>query len=271
MSRWTRDEEDEIDREIDRVEVISRKQFLKEFAREYRPGQHVTAMGPSGRGKTELMGQMAGAVVRAHPQIKLKVLHGKIKGRDQTIERFAKSARLSIGPEANPTWMQRHVTKRKSHGHIVRPLEKPMESPAAENEHIASKFRRAIHSSYHTSAKRPVILFVDEAHQAHNDLRLRTDCEGPLMRGRPVCGVWSLLQRGRYVSYMVYDQAEDILIFFDPDRDNQRRYSEIGGVDADVLIRLSRQLKTKTVADGSTISQALWFKRSGSRLAIVDT
>jgi hypothetical protein len=70
---------------------------------------------------------------------------------------------------------------------------------------------------------------------------------------------------------MVYDQAEYLFIFYDPDRDNQRRYSEIGGVDPDVLIALSRKLKTKTVADGSTISQALFFRRSGDFLAIVDT
>jgi hypothetical protein len=69
---------------------------------------------------------------------------------------------------------------------------------------------------------------------------------------------------------MVYDQAEHLFIFYDPDRDNQRRYSEIGGVDPGELIELSRQLKTTTVADGSTISQALYFRRSGDYLAIVD-
>jgi hypothetical protein len=81
--------------------------------------------------------------------------------------------------------------------------------------------------------------------------------------------MWSLVQRGRYVSYHVYDQAEHVFIFYDPDRDNQKRYSEIGDVDARELVDYTRQLKTETVADGSTISEALYFRRSGNQLAIV--
>ena len=266
-----RDRQERTETTVNDVPVIPRKQFIREFARNYHAGQHVTFLGPSGRGKTFLAGQLAGATVRAHPQITLRVLHGKIKGRDKTIQRFAKSADLTISTESGPSWIQRKITRRKSRGHIVRPLEKPLTSPKDENDLIAGKFRKTIHRSYHAGMKKPVILFVDEAHQTHNDLKLRGDIEGPLMRGRPVCGVWSLVQRGRYVSYMVYDQAEHLFIFYDPDRDNQRRYSEIGGVDSDVLIELSRRLKTTTVADGSTISQALYFRRSGDYLAIVDT
>jgi energy-coupling factor transporter ATP-binding protein EcfA2 len=253
------------------VPVISRKEFVRQFAKDYKPGQHLTALGPSGRGKTTLVGQLAGATVRAHPDIDLRVLHGKIKGRDQSIDKLAKSARLTIGPDYKATWWQSHVSKRDARGHIVRPLEHAGSSASEENELIARRFQKGIHDGYHRSRKKPIILLVDEAHQAHNDLKLRKDLEAPLMRGRPVCGVWSLVQRGRYVSYMVYDQAEYLLIFYDPDRDNQRRYSEIGGVDPDVLIALSRRLETKTVADGSTISQALYFRRSGDFLAIVDT
>lgn len=258
------------DEDLD-VPVLSRKEFVRQFAKDYKPGQHLTALGPSGRGKTTLVGQLAGATVRAHPNIDLRVLHGKIKGRDQSIDKLAKSARLTIGPDYKATWYQRHVSQRKARGHIVRPLEHAGSTAAEENELIAKRFQKGIHDGYHRSRKAPIILLVDEAHQAHNDLKLRKDLEAPLMRGRPVCGVWSLVQRGRYVSYMVYDQAEYLLIFYDPDRDNQRRYSEIGGVDPDVLIALSRRLETKTVADGSTISQALYFRRSGDFLAIVDT
>lgn len=271
VARTSRYRDDSGDEDYSGTPVISRKEFIRKFAAEYHAGQHVTYLGPSGRGKTRLAGEMAGAVVRRHPEIQIRCLHGKIKGRDQTIEQFARSAHLTIGPDSEPTWTQQHVTKRKSHGHVVRPLEHPGSSAKEENALLAGRFRATIHQAYHTSAKRPVILLVDEAHQTHTDLKLRTECEGPLMRGRPVCGVWSLVQRGRYVSYMVYDQAEHLLIFYDPDRDNQRRYSEIGGVDPAVLIGLSRQLKTRTVADGSTISQAIYFRRSGNYLAIVDT
>lgn len=252
------------------VDVVPRKEFIEKFSREYQAGQHVTLLGPSGRGKTRLGGQLLIAVSRRHPDIDIRVLHGKIKGRDKTIEKLSKQGKLPITDSWPPSFYSRRIRHRDRRGYILRPLKSAGESPKEENEQIAGEFRRAIHSGYH-SKKRPIILVVDEAHQAHNDLGLRKDCEGPLMRGRPVCAMWSFIQRGRHVSYMVYDQAEHVFIFYDPDRDNQQRYSEIGGVDPALLRDLSKQLKTETVADGSTISQALYFRRSGDVLLIVDT
>jgi hypothetical protein len=258
------------DLDID-VPVIPRKQFVEQFGKDYHSGQHVTFLGPSGRGKTMLAGQLLISVTRKHPEIQVVVLHGKIKGRDQTIEKLSKHGKFPIISQWPASVYSRKFKHRDRRGYILRPLEHPMDSPMAENAHLEKEYRRAIHSGYHANAKAPVILVADEAHQTHNDLKLRKDCEGPLMRGRPVCAMWSLVQRGRYVSYMVYDQAEHVFIFYDPDKSNQERYSEIGGIDPKVLMELSRQLKTETVADGSTISQALYFRRSGDILAIVDT
>lgn len=253
------------------ADVIPRKSFVRQFGQDYHSGQHVTFLGPSGRGKTRLMGQLLISVSRYHPEIELRVLHGKIKGRDKTIEQLSRSGKLPIISNWPPSTYSQRIRHRDRRGYILRPLVHPMGSPKDENEVLANEYRRAIHSGYHAKAKAPVILVADEAHQTHNDLGLRKDCEGPLMRGRPVCAMWSLVQRGRYVSYMVYDQAEHVFIFYDPDITNQQRYSEIGGVDPKLLQELSRQLKTETVADGSTISQALYFRRSGNLLAIVDT
>lgn len=266
---------------MDDVEIIPRKQFIRDFAKNYKPGQHLTTLGPSGRGKTQLTGELLVATLRANPKIEGRILHGKIKGRDETIERLARRGFPIVTTSAMTTrdklaWKLRNNNRRRL-GFIVRPLTKPMGESSdklgfteRENNLLRKVFARTIYKSYHAKKKNPVILMVDEAHQAHNDLKLRKDCEGPLMRGRPVCGVWSLLQRGRYVSYMVYDQAEHLLIFYDPDVDNQKRYSEIGGVDPQLLKDLSAKLETRTVDDGSTISQALYFRRSGNVLAIVD-
>jgi energy-coupling factor transporter ATP-binding protein EcfA2 len=264
-----RDREDYEDVSLD-APVIPRKQFIRDFANNYAPGQHVTFLGPSGRGKTRLMGQLLIAVSRHDPDEDVVILHGKIKGRDKTIEKLSRAGNFPIVAKWPPSAYSRRIRHRNSRGYILRPLDKPGESVASENKLVAGEYKRAIHQSYH-ARKRPVIVVVDEAHQTHNDLKLRTECEGPLMRGRPMCAMWSLLQRGRYVSYMVYDQAEHVFIFWDPDKTNQERYSEIGGVDPKQLIELSRKLKTKTVADGSTISQCLYFRRSGNTLSIVDT
>lgn len=255
------------------VPVISRQQFLDMFAREYQPGQHVTFLGPSGRGKTRMAGQMLIAVQRRHPDIQAYVLHGKIKGRDQTIEKLAKAGKLQIIHTGRPGIIHRikHKQDRYRNGYIVRPLEKPGDDIRQENDMLRDEYKKTIHKTYHAGAKHPVIVIVDEAHQTHNDLKLKTECEGPLMRGRPVCGMWSLVQRGRFVSYMCYDQAEWVLIFKDKDEANQERYSEIGGIDTRQFKYLTTRLKTYSAPDGSTYSQALLFRRSGDYLAIVDT
>ncbi len=253
------------------VEVVPRKKFVKDFAHAYGAGQHVTFIGPSGRGKTMLAGQLLVAVTRAHKKLSVLLLHGKIKGRDLTIVKLSKAGNFPIIDHYPPGLYSKYVRYRNRRGWTLRPLRKPGESSAAENKLLHDEYKRAIHRAYNASEKRPIILVVDEAHQTHNDLKLRADCEGPLMRGRPVCAVWSLIQRGRYVSYMCYDQAEHVFIFFDPDEDNRRRYSEIGGIDPLYVRELASQLKTRTVADGSTISQCLYFRRSGNVLLIVDT
>jgi hypothetical protein len=251
------------------VVTVSRRPFVEEFGENYRPGQHVTFLGPSGRGKTRLAGQLLLSVRTHHPEITGVILHGKIKGRDETIERLSKVSGYPIVAHWPPRSVRARYRMRKYRGAILRPLDHPRDTVKEENADLAKEYRSAIHRSYQAPKKKPVILVADEAHQTHNDLRLMADCEGPLMRGRPVCSMWSLVQRGRYVSYHVYDQAEHVFIFYDPDRDNQKRYSEIGDVDARELIELTQKLHTETVKDGSTISEALYFRRSGNQLAIV--
>lgn len=251
------------------VPVIPRKEFVQEFGDNYQSGQHLTALGPSGRGKTRLVGQLI--IVCATPQHQATVLHGKIKGRDKTIESLSQAADMPIVDKWPPSAYSRRIRHRNVRGHILLPLSKPGETAQQENELIAREYKKAIRENYHTSHKKPRITVVNEAHQTHNDLKLKGDCEAPLMRGRPDNAVWSEVQRCRYVSYMVYDQAEHVFIFYDPDEDNQRRYSEIGGVDPQYVRELASQLKTHTVADGSTISQCLYFRRSGNYLCIVDT
>ena len=257
------------------VPLISRKEFLEDFAHRYRPGQHVTFLGPTGRGKTRLAGQMLIAVLRVCKNITAYILHGKIKGRDETIIKLAKAARLQMIPNGRPTAIQRAKRKyfpdKYGRGYVIRPLEKAGDSVPEENAALAKEFGATLHKGYHASKKHPVILVVDEAHQTQVDLKLKAACEGPLMRGRPVCGEWSLIQRGRFVSQYAYDQAEYILIFYDPVADNQERYGEIGGVDPKLLKYLSKRLKTFTAPDGSTYSQCIYFRRSGDYLAIVDT
>lgn len=256
------------------VPVIPRKKFVQEFGKSYQTGQHVTLIGPSGRGKTKLVHQLLVSVMRFHKAITAVMIHGKIKGRDKTVETMSREARMPLTPVFPPSQYHRRIRYRKARGWIVRPLEKPGDDEEQEHRLLRGEFARAIRHCYHASPKHPKIILVNETHQAHVDLRLKGNCEAPLMRGRPDCAVWSEIQRARHVSYMCYDQAEHVFIFYDPDVDNQRRYSEIGGgADPAQLRYLANELQhaTRTVADGSTISPCVYFRRSGNILCIVDT
>jgi energy-coupling factor transporter ATP-binding protein EcfA2 len=199
----------ELDRYIhevpdENIRVLSRKTFVQDFGADYQPGQHVTFLGPSGRGKTQLAGQLALAVRAYHPEMRFVILHGKIKGRDRTIERLSKNSGFPIVSRWPPRGLRDRYRLRQSHGAVLRPLEHPGKNIREENVMLRAEYERAIHRSYHAPHKHPVVVIADEAHQTHNDLQLRHECEGPLMRGRPVCSMWSLVQRGRYVLATTY-------------------------------------------------------------------
>lgn len=251
------------------VPVVPRKEHLEDMKANYQSGQHLTVLGPSGRGKTRLVGQLV--MVCANPDREAFYLHGKIKGRDKTIEEISQRCQMPIITHGVPTRMDRIRNQRDyRRGWIIRPLDKPGDTADEENELLHREFSKSIRAGYHTSHSNPKIVIVNEAHQAHNDLKLRKQCEAPLMRGRPDCSMWHEIQRGRYVSYMCYDQAEYVYIFKDHDIDNQRRYAEIGGVDPLYLRDMASQLQTRTAPDGSTNSQAIHFRRAGDYLCIVD-
>jgi hypothetical protein len=249
------------------LEVVPRDEHLRRFGKDYSPGQHVTKLGPTGRGKTTLSGEMLGKVIS--PDFQVVVLHGKIQGRDSAIPRMAERYNLRIVHTWPPPPSLKY-RKKKINGYILMPLQHAGESTIEENALLQAEFRRAIHSNY-AETKVPTITHVDESHQAQETLKLKTDLEGPLMRGAPHNAEWNNVQRGRFVSYHCYDAPEHIIIFYDPDESNQKRYAEIGGVDKNAIIDHTSNLRTERAASGQTISQALYIRRSGPEMYIIDT
>lgn len=250
------------------VEVISRKDFLYEFQRDYHNGHHVTGLGPSGKGKSTLFYQCLQRVIS--PDRPVYSLHGKIKGRDPTVPKAARKLHLRIVPELPSKARQEMDRRRKFNGYIILPLEHHLATVQDENDLLRDKFRDVIHYCYTTQSGKPKILHVNEAHQAHVDLKLKLDCEGPLMRGAPDCMAWHEIQRGRNVSYMCYDSPEHMFIFKDDDTDNVRRYADFGTGDPMELRDLMEHLETERAADGRTISQCLYMRRGGG-MYVIDT
>lgn len=251
-----------------RVKLLSRAEFLDMFADDYQPGQHLTALGPTGRGKSTLCFQCLDRVIS--PDMRVASLHGKIKGRDPVIPVAARHLGLRMVEEM-PSRMRQRIDGKSGklrNGYIVRPLTKAM-TAAEENAKLERNFRAPIHQNY-ADTKHKSITHINEAHQAQQELHLREAIEAPLQRGGPDNAVWSEAQRGRYLSFHTYGAAEHMLIFYDDDADTRKRYGDFGAADAKQIVDITSRLKTKRVADGRTISQALYIRRGGG-MYLVDT
>jgi hypothetical protein len=268
-----RDRKEETDREAQSVPVVSREVFIEDFAEHYTPS-HVTFIGPTQRGKTTLCFQLLHAVLARHPKWRATTLHGKIRGRDHTIEEWAKKSNYRVIRSYPPgfTLRPKHW-KRNVKGYIVRPLRKE-ESAREEERILREEFQKTVRANYHsTGSKRDkiVITLVDERAQADKDLKMTADLDAPLQRGLPDNPEWNNIQRGKWVSYHCFDAPEHIFIFKSDDSSNNERYAELGCADPVVIEQCLRNLKTEKVKTGGTISQALYIRRSDRYMCIVDT
>jgi hypothetical protein len=247
--------------------VIPRKEFVKTFGKEYggKP-RALTMLGPSHRGKSRLCVELLNVVLS--PQLKALVLVGKPPGRERTwSDDTAKKLHLRIIETYPPSWS---IKDRSNNGWMLRPRH-TMSDPERDDAHVKDQFRKGIRGAYATKANRKIITVVDEGHHVHESMGLKKDCEAPLMRGLPDNAMWTLAQRGRFLSYLCYDAPEDIIIFRDDDEDNQARYGQITGFNRRQIIEVTRNLRTERVApEGNTISQALYISRSGD-MCIIDT
>ena|SRR5215469_3241889 len=248
------------------VETVPRRVFVRDFGKDYRGGQHLSAFGPTGRGKSRLCFQLLGSVIS--PDMQVASLHGKIKGRDPVVMAAAKRYHLRMVTALPSETRMKFDRKRGWNGYIIAPLEKPS-SPAEERKLLVASFDDAIQRNYRTT-KRHTITHINEAHQVQSDLKLKEAVESPLMRGGPDNAVWNEGQRGAYLSYHTYNAPEWIFVFYDDDRKNRQRYGDFGCADPDEIEWITSRLRTQESADGRTISQALCIRRRGG-MYVVDT
>ena len=240
------------------IDVYSRRDFL-DIVWRYGSGQHVTMLGPTQRGKTTLCLQLLQRSIS--PEHRCVILASKPPGRDGTMGRAAEMLNLRVVKEWPPV---KTYKDRNRNGYVLQP-EQHMKDIPADHANIRKQFKKAMLANF-AQTKNPVITVCDEAYFVQNTLKLKDEYEAPLMRGAPHNAEWSLIQRGRWMSYLAYSMPEHIFIYYDPDRSNRQRYSEIGGVDPKYIEAIIENLQTKEVKNGSTtctISEALYIRRSG--------
>jgi hypothetical protein len=240
---------------------------VRQFGKNYHgKPRALTMLGPSHRGKSRLCVELLSVVIS--PDLKALVLVGKPPGRERTwSDDTARKLNLRIIERYPPGYDPRD---RKRNGWMLRPKH-TMTDPVQDDAHIKDEFRKGIRGAYATKPNRKMITVVDEGHHVHETMGLKRDCEAPLMRGLPDNAMWTLAQRGRYLSYLCYDAPEDMIIFKDDDEDNQARYGQITGFNRREIVDITRNLRTERVEpEGNTISQALYISRVGD-MCIIDT
>lgn len=246
------------------VPRVPRAEFLSAFGKRYRPGQHVTFLGPTQRGKTTLCIECLHVVI--NPQFKCLILAGKPPGRDPGLLEWApKYLNLRVVQEWPPEWSPKD---KRRNGWVLHPRQK-MENAKEDDAELSRQFSKGIMWAFRQT-KHPIITVADEAYQVQHDLKLKDVYEKPLLRGAPHNAMWSLLQRGAYASYLSYNAPEHIFIAYDPDQSNQQRYGEIGGVDPKKVASIVGSLKTGEAKTGGVISEFLYISRSRSEMVIIE-
>lgn len=191
--------------------TVSWSEFLDRF--QWRQGQHITLIGPTGCGKTTLTNELIdmrrysiflGSKRQDDTQDQLKKM-GFMRAKDAAGIHADVSRRWLIRPDFSP-----HMTA---------------DEIKAVNREI---FREAMMRAYREGGW---TLFIDEGRYITDFLGLKSESVLLLTQGRSQGNsVIMGTQRPRHVPLEAYDQASHLFFWKDPDLQNVQRVAELAGI-----------------------------------------
>ena len=239
--------------------VFSRADFAQQRFY-YKPGEHVVFGGPTQRGKTTFAFDLLEVV--ATPELPAYVAVSKPK--DPVTERrgrelgFRRVADWPAPMKVNEMW------DGKPPGYLIWPKFGSMDDDV---ERCAEVTRKLIQDRYTAGVKnKRGILVMDDTMVKSKLMGLDREMTTILaMSGAMGIGQWTFVQKptdsGRAAIWS-YGASEHLFLLKDPDRRNQQRYDEIGGVDPQFVRDATNNLKP---------FQFLYIKRTESFACVVDS
>lgn len=213
---------------------------------QYEPGQHVSFIGPTGRGKTTLALKLCTVARFDFPHIRAVLLAMKPdKGPryrrrstgDETVARLTRQygGRITRNwPPIRWPWQPEPVFWTYWPRHSRDPL--------GDRARHSTLFGDAFLTEYLAGGR---IIIADELFSLEAELKLRDHLDTLYTKGRSMeAGIWGATQRPAHVTRNAYSMASHLFLWKDNDLDARKRYAEISGVDPkmvlEVIGRLSR-------------------------------
>ncbi len=198
---------------------------------DWRQGEHVTLIGPTGCGKTTLTKQLI-------PLRSYSLFLGS-KRADSTQTELTST--YGFETTASPTGIHPDV----SHRWLIRP---PFPKGASAEELKATQkkvFRETLMRAYQEGSW---AIFIDELRYIAHWLGLQSECVLLYTQGRSggnsvVAGT----QRPRFVPLEAYDQASHFFFWATPDITNVKRVAEFAGINRTEVVRIVTKLKRHEV------------------------
>jgi hypothetical protein len=246
---------------------LDRAQWLDEYF-DYRPGEHVIIVEPTGGGKTWLMYQMLQAAMRDHPE--LSPMAFMPKAADPSTAQWARSLGLRETPVYPPV---RKMFQGKPPGYVLWPKHRRDLPPDERREEVGKVLRAGLDGQYKTGRS---ISLIDDAHSAATMMGLNSYIEEILVNGRAGgAAAWLALQKpsgtvnsGGITSF-AYSSPTHYLFGKDTEARNLRRLTEIGGgIDPDRIENIIRNLRLYRIGD-ATVSEKLYIDKRGPYMALI--
>jgi len=222
-----------------RIEEVGVEEF-EETGFVYKPGQHVTIVGPTDWGKTTLAYKLMEK--RATPNFPAVSL--VMKPEDDTVDLWIPGMGHRIVREWPPPPM-REMVNSKPPGYALWP--KHTFDAEIDDPKLYWEFKRCMVQFFGKRiGQRKIsggILFSDEVAGLARLYNLARQLDAIWERGRTQkIGLWGASQRPYNVPQNAYGMSSHLFLGNDPDKRSRQRYGEIGGVDAKLVENATLEL-----------------------------